>query len=129
MMHEEYIGARSLDRGRRWRIVLGDAPGRYAVGPEVGTWTLRGSRAAYFVGACPACSTPHAFGTVSLTVTKDGGRTFRMYKVPALTGYGPTSIRVSGRDVIIRARARVARKTGSPPYEIYAHKTVTVHVA
>jgi ribosomal protein L25 (general stress protein Ctc) len=52
-----------------------------------------------------------------------------MYKVPALTGYGPTSIRVSGRDVIIRARARVARKTGSPPYEIYAHKTVTVHVA
>jgi hypothetical protein len=51
-----------------------------------------------------------------------------MYKVPALTGYGPTGIRVSGRNVIIRAR-RVARKTGSPPYEIDVHRTVTVHVA
>ena len=67
-------------------------------------------------------------GTIWLWVTKNGGLTFRDYKVPALTGYGPTLIRVSGRDVTIIAR-RVVRKVNSPPYEIYTHKAVTLHVA
>jgi hypothetical protein len=126
MMHEEYIGARSLDRGRSWRIVLGDVPGRYAIGPEVGAWTLRGSRAAYFVGTCPACSTPKAFGTVSLTVTRDGGRTFRSYPLPALAGFAPLGIRARGSDVKIWAR-RLVRKVDSR--EVYRHKVVTVRVA
>jgi hypothetical protein len=131
MMQEGYVGARSIDRGRTWKLVFAErffgvtAP--HELDSYLGPWTLRG-HVAYFMGSCPACSTKTLQGTISLWVTKDAGRTFRMYKVPALTGYGPTGIRVSGRNVIIRAR-RVARKTGSPPYEIYAHKTVTVHVA
>jgi hypothetical protein len=131
MMQEGYVGARSIDRGRTWKLVFAEryfgvkAP--HELDSYLGPWLLRG-HVAYFVGSCPACSTKTLQGTISLWVTRDAGRTFRMYKVPALTGYGPTGIRVSGRNVIIRAR-RVARKTGSPPYEIDVHRTVTVHVA
>lgn len=127
MMQEGYVGARSVDRGRTWKLVFAErffgvkAP--HELDSYLGPWLLSG-HVAYFVGSCPACSTKTLQGTISLWVTKDAGRTFRMYKVPALTGYGPTGIRVSGRNVIIRAR-RVARKTGSPPYKTYAHRTVT----
>lgn len=43
----------------------------------LGPWTLVGS-SAYFTGRCPACGA----GTVSLWVTKDGGRTFHRYAIP-----------------------------------------------
>lgn len=128
MSQEAYLGARSEDGGRTWHLVFTEG----MFGPKaphhldayLGVWTLHGPRDAYFTGACPACG----YGTVSLSVTRDGGETFRVYKVPALTGYEPTRIGVSGRNVTIGAR-RVARKTNSPPYEIYSHKTVTLPVA
>ena len=131
MMEEGYVGARSTDRGRTWRLVFANrffgvkAP--HELDPYLGPWALRG-HVAYFVGSCPACSVGELQGTIWLWVTKNGGLTFRDYKVPALTGYGPTLIRVSGSDVTIIAR-RVVRKVNSPPYEIYTHKAVTLHVA
>jgi hypothetical protein len=128
MSQEAYLGARSGDDGHTWRLVFTEG----MFGPKaphhldayLGVWALHGPRDAYFTGACPACG----YGTVSLWVTRDGGETFRPYKIPALTGYGPTRISVSGRDVTIGTR-RVARKTNSPPYEIYMHKTVILRVA
>lgn len=128
---EGYVGARSVDRGRTWKLVFAErffgvkAP--HQLDSYMGPWTLRG-HVAYFMGLCPACSTTTSQGTISLWVTKDGGRTFRMYKVPALTGYWPTRIRPSGREVTIDAR-QVAQKVNSRPFEIYTHKTVTLHVA
>jgi hypothetical protein len=128
MSQEAYVGARSGDGGRTWRLVFSEpyfgvrAP--HELDSYLGAWTLHGPRAAYFTGRCPACG----YGTVSLWVTKNGGRTFRMYEVPTLTGYGPTSVRVSGHDVFIRAE-HMMRKIGSPPYEIYGHKTVKLRVS
>lgn len=105
MMHEEYVGVRSGDGGRTWRTVFAETPGvrpLHGIGAEVGVWRLDGPRSAYFVGLCPACGVA---GTVSLSVTKDGGRTFHRYQVPGLDdAYKPTAIRVSGRHVTIRAR-------------------------
>jgi hypothetical protein len=124
---EGYVGARSVDRGRTWKLVFAErffgvkAP--HQLDSYLGVWTLRGPRDAYFTGTCPACG----FGTVSLWVTENAGRTFHRYKVPALAGQGPTDIRVSGRLVTIRGR-RVARKIDKPPFEIYRSKTVTLHV-
>jgi len=132
MMHEDYVGVRSLDHGRTWRIAFAqDSPGarsRYGVGAEPGPWTLVGARRAYFVGTCPACSEGKAFGLVSLTVTKDGGRTFRTYPVPALSGFGPVGVRVTG-DVVRLSARRLVRKINKAPFEIYKRKTVTVRVA
>ena len=125
MMHEEYIVARSVDRGRTWRRVLTDAPGQYSIGAEVGVWTLQGSRKAYFVGACPACGTR---GQLFLSVTKDGGRTFRSYLVPSPPEFGPLGVHVSGTVVTIPGKWIVG-KVDKPPYEIYRHRTLTVHVA
>jgi hypothetical protein len=127
MSHEDYVGARSLDRGRTWRVVLADRPGSYGIGAEVGAWTLRGSRAAYFLGTCPACSAGKAFGTVSLTVTTNAGRTFRSYPVSALSGFAPLRLRARGNVVMIWARRRLVRKVGSR--EVYRRKVVTVRVA
>jgi hypothetical protein len=134
MMRELYAGARSIDRGRTWKLVFADgvkAP--HGLSPYVGPWMLHG-HGAYFVGSCAACSVGSAQRTVQLWVTKDGGRTFRMYRIPALGGYlpgipafGPTRIRVSGSRVTIWAR-RVVRKIDRPPFEIYAHKVVHVTV-
>ena len=45
-----------------------------------------------------------------------------MYKVPALTGYGPRHLRIKGQDVIISARSSV--RGVEPP-----RKTVAVHLA
>jgi hypothetical protein len=135
MMHEDYVGARSADGGRTWRVAFAQSPGvraRYAIGAEPGPWTLVGPRAAYFVGMCPACSQGKAFGMVSLSVTKDGGRTFRTYPVPSLTGYDtefePLHVRVAGNLVTIVGR-QLVRKINKPPFEIYRHRSATVRVA
>jgi hypothetical protein len=52
----------------------------------------------------------HGHWTVSLWVTRDGGRSFRRYSVPSLTGYGAglLSVRVRGDAVTIVARGRTA---------------------
>ena len=102
---EAYVGVRSGDAGRTWRVVFAEryfgvrAP--FELDAYSGPWTIAGSRAAYFTGWCPACG----YGTVSLFVTADGGRTFRRYAIPALTGFRATAIRVSGDDVTVTARS------------------------
>src|SRR5262249_28313478 len=104
MMHEDYVGVRSGDGGRTWHIIFAQQPGlrsRRGIDAEIGAWTLAGSRTAYFVGACPACQ---GFGTLSLSVTRDAGRTFRRYYVPGRDVYAPESIRVRGQRVAIRER-------------------------
>jgi hypothetical protein len=112
---EGYVGARSGDAGRTWRLVFAEpyfgvnAP--HELDAYMGAWTLYGPEAAYFSGRCPACG----YGTVSLWVTKDGGRTFRHYQLPTLTGYATTQIRVLGDRVTISAQrwrpGRPVRKT------------------
>ena len=133
MMHEQYVGARSLDRGRTWRVAFAQNPGvraRNGIGAEPGPWAVVGPRAAYFVGACPACASDHGktTGTFLLSVTKDGGRTFRAYPVPAPSGFGPLRVRVSGDAVTIVGR-RLLRKVDKPPFEIYEPEVVRVLVA
>lgn len=118
---EGYFGVRSGSSGRTWRPIFTErffgmkAP--HQLDNYLGPWTLRGPDAAYFTGLCPACGA----GKVSLWVTTDGGRTFRRYSVPALTGYGPRAVRVSGNLVTIAARRGAA---ASGP----RHKSVTVHL-
>lgn len=105
---EAYVLVRSSDGGRTWKLVSAEsyfgvnAPHEFDA--YSGPWTTVGADNAYFVGSCPACGR----GTVSLWVTHDGGRTFRRYAVPALTGFGATlrSVRVSGTTVTIDARGR-----------------------
>lgn len=126
MSQEAYLGARSIDRGRTWKLVFTEG----MFGPKaphhldsyLGPWTLHG-RAAYFTGSCPACSTATSQGTISLWVTKDAGRTFRVYRVPALTGYWPVGIRVAGDAVTVETR-RIVRRLDLP-----RRKAVTVRVA
>jgi len=126
MMQEAYVGARSLDRGRSWKVVFAerffDVRAPHELDSYLGPWTLRGPKVAYFVGSCPACSVGRVSGTVSLWVTKDAGRTFRLYKVPALTGYAPVGLRVVGRTVTISAK-RFMRGVEPP------RKTAQVRVA
>lgn len=127
---ESYVGVRSLDRGRTWRVALAQDPRvrlKRSIGAEVGPWALHGSRAAYFLGICNPCQLGNTWGTVSLTVTKDAGRTFRSYPVPALAGWAPLRIRASGREVTIWARREV-RKLNAPPFEVYRHKVVRFRV-
>jgi hypothetical protein len=120
MMHEEYVGVRSGDGGRTWRIVFAlgvHAP--HGIDAEVGPWRLDGPRSAYFVGVCPACE---GTGTASLSVTKDRGRTFHRYDLPGISdAYRPTSVQVSGNHVTVRA-IRVANGKPATP------KTVTLTV-
>jgi hypothetical protein len=114
---QAYVGARSGDGGRHWQLVFAEsyfgvnAP--HELDSYMGAWTLHGPRVAYFTGTCPACGR----GTVSLWVTRDGGRTFHRYRVPALTGFAPVGIRVSGDEVTIRAtrfsRGVAPRKTAT----------------
>jgi hypothetical protein len=128
MSQEAYVGARSADGGRSWRLVFSEpefgvkAP--HELDAYLGAWTLHGSRDAYFTGTCPACGP----GRASLWVTRDRGRTFRMFRLPALTGYEPSRIQVSGHEITIRGR-RIVRKIGAPPFEIYGHRTVHLHAA
>jgi hypothetical protein len=117
---ENYVGVRSGDRGRTWKRLLSEhyfgvhAP--FTIDSYSGPWTIVGENAAYFVGWCPACG----LGTVSLTVTLDGGRHFRRYRIPALTGFSATAIRVTRDDVTITARSRW--RTGP------RRRTVTIEV-
>jgi hypothetical protein len=117
---EAYVGARSSDSGRTWKLVFAEmffgvrAP--HELDAYLGAWTLQGPRSAYFTGRCPACGR----GTVSLWVTKDGGGTFRRYRVPALTGYTPAGIRVAGHEVTILGNRFMP---GLRP-----HRAVTLHV-
>jgi hypothetical protein len=104
---EAYVGVRSGDGGRTWKLVLSEpyfgvrAP--FTIDSYSGPWTIVGENAAYFVGWCPACGD----GTVSLTVTLDGGTHFRRYRIPELTGFRGTGIRVVGDDVTITARSNL----------------------
>jgi hypothetical protein len=101
---EAYFGVRSGDGGRSWKLLLsepyfgGAAP--FTIDSYSGPWTIVGENAAYFVGWCPACG---SYGTVSLTVTLDGGKHFRRYRIARLSGLRATRIRVVGEDVTITA--------------------------
>ena len=118
---EGYVGARSGDGGRTWRLTFAEryfgvnAP--HELDAYLGAWTLHGPKAAYFSGRCPACG----YGTVSLWVTKDGGRTFRRYQLATLTGYATTKMRVVGDRVTLSAKRW---RPGRP-----IRKTITVRVA
>lgn len=122
---EAYVGVHSGDGGRSWRLVFAEsyfgvrAP--HELDSYLGPWTLTGPRVAYFTGQCPACGKGPLFGTVSVAVTKDSGRTFRNYRVRALTGYAPMRISVVGDEVTIVGK-RFSK--GVRP-----RKTVTVRVA
>jgi len=124
MNQEGYVGVRSGDDGRMWRLVFAEAyfgvNAPHQLDSYLGAWTLGGPQVAYFTGSCPVCGAGPLFGTVSLWVTKNGGRTFRRYAIPSLDGYSPSGIRVSGREVTVFAK-QFAR--GARP-----RKTATVHV-
>jgi hypothetical protein len=104
---QAYLGVRSGDGGRTWKLLLSEpyfgvrAP--FTIDSYSGPWTIVGENAAYFVGWCPACG---SYGTVSLTVTHDGGRHFRRYRIAKLAGFRGTGIRVVGDDVTITARSQ-----------------------
>ncbi len=104
---EAYLAVRSGDGGRTWRLLLSEpyfgvrAP--FSIDSYSGPWTIVGENAAYFVGWCPACG---HYGTVSLTVTLDGGRHFRRYRITKLSGFRGTGIRVVGNDVTITAKSQ-----------------------
>ena len=107
---EAYVLVRSADGGKTWKLVAAESyfgvKAPHELDAYSGPWTIVGANAAYFVGWCPACGR----GTVSLWVTRDGGRTFHRYSVRALTGYGAglRSVRVDGNAVTIAARGRTA---------------------
>jgi hypothetical protein len=104
---EAYVGVRSGDGGRTWKLLLSEAyfgvEAPFTIDSYSGPWTIVGENAAYFVGWCPACG----YGTVSLTVTLDGDRHFRRYRIPKLTGFRGTGIRVVGNNVTITAKSEL----------------------
>jgi hypothetical protein len=118
---EAYLGVRSGDGGRTWKLLLSEpyfgveAP--FTIDSYSGPWTIVGRNAAYFVGWCPACA---LHGTVSLTVTLDGGKHFRRYRIPALSGFRGARIRVVGDDVTITAESQL--RTGPRT------RTVTIEI-
>jgi hypothetical protein len=107
---EAYAGVRSGDAGRTWKLLLAEryfgvkAP--FTIDSYSGPWTIAGEKSAYFVGWCPACGR----GTVSLTVTRDGGKHFRRYAIPSLTGFRATAVRARGDRVTVTAKS--TRRTG-----------------
>lgn len=117
---EAYVGVRSGDAGRTWKRLLAEpyfgvkAP--FTIDSYSGPWTIVGTNRAYFVGWCPACGR----GTVSLSVTRDGGVHFRRYAIPKLTGFYGTGIRVIGDNVTITAKNQFRSGPRS--------RTVTIHV-
>jgi hypothetical protein len=124
---ELYLGLRSGDGGRTWKLLLSDAyfgiRAPFTIDSYSGPWTIVGENAAYFVGWCPACGQGPAYGTVSLIVTLDGGRHFRRYKIPRLTGFRGTGVRVVGDDVIVTATRFYFPRTGPRTRKV----TITVH--
>jgi hypothetical protein len=122
---EGYVGARSGNAGRTWKLVFAEsyfgvnAP--HELDSYLGPWTLHND-SAYFTGWCPACGGPKTVsGTTSLWVTSDGGRTFRRYRIPGLVGYQPVGVHVSGRVVTITAKGFV--------HQVWRRKTVALRVA
>src|SRR5258708_5271767 len=102
---ESYIGVRSGDGGRTWKLLL-SAPyfgvrAPFTIDSYSGPWTIVGENAAYFVGWCPSCG---RYGTVSLTVTLNAGMHFPRYRIAKLAGFRGTGIRVIGDVVTITAR-------------------------
>jgi hypothetical protein len=118
---EAYLGVRSGNAGRTWKRLLAEAyfgiKAPFTIDSYSGPWTIVGERSAYFVGWCPACG----YGTVSLTVTRDGGRHFRRYSIPQLTGFRGTGIHVAGDDVRITAKSQL--RTGP------RSRTITLRIA
>ena len=115
----------SIDRGSTWHLIFAEnyfgVNAAHELDSYLGPWALLGPRAAYFTGWCPVCGGESAVsGTTSLWVTKDGGRTFREYRIAALIGYEPVALRVSGRDATISAKGFFRG--------VWRRKTVTVHV-
>lgn len=107
---EAYVLVRSPDAGKTWKRIASESyfgvKAPHEFDSYSGPWTVTSPTDAYFVGSCPACGR----GTVSLWVTRDGGKTFRRYAVPALTGYFARllSVRVADDVVTIAARGRTA---------------------
>jgi hypothetical protein len=118
---EAYLGVRSGDAGRTWIRLLAEAyfgiKAPFTIDSYSGPWTPVGEKRAYFVGWCPACG----HGTVSLTVTRDGGRHFRRYSIPKLTGFRGSSIHVTSDNVTITATSQLR----SGPRT----RMVTLHIA
>lgn len=110
---EAYVGVRSSDGGRTWKVLLAEAyfgvRAPFTIDSYSGPWTIVGVNAAYFVGWCPACGP----GTLSLTVTLDGGRHFRHYRIRKLGGYQATAIRVHGQEATITARRGLRTRTAT----------------
>jgi hypothetical protein len=94
---ESYVGVRSGDGGLSWRRLLAEAyfgiSAPFQIDSYSGPWTLLDARAAVFVGTCPACGR----GTVSLTVTLNGGRSFQRHRIPQLEGWEPRSVHFTDR--------------------------------
>ena len=124
MNQEGYVGVRSVDGGHTWHLVLADSffgiKAPHEIGPDLGPWTLGGPRVAYFTSWCPVCSPdmPRAF---VLWVTKNSGRTFRMYDVRGFGEYEPIRLRISGATATLTAKGFI-RGT-------QRRKTVTIHIA
>lgn len=111
---ELYLGLRSVDGGRHWKLLLAESyfgiKAPFTIDSYSGPWTIVGQNAAYFVGWCPACGSG---GTISLTVTLDGGRSFRHHPVPSLAGYTAKTVRVTGREVVITATRGTRTRTAT----------------
>jgi hypothetical protein len=99
LLSERYFGVRHLSRSTR---------------------TLGRGRSSARTRPTSLAGAPRGRGTVSLTVTLDGGRHFRRYRVPKLTGFQATGIRVVGHNVTITAKSRLS--TGR------RRRTVTVEI-
>ena len=118
--HELYLGLRSHDGGNTFQLLVAESyfgiKAPFTIDAYSGPWTIVGANAAYFVGWCPVCD---LYGTVSLTVTHDGGRTFTHYRIPSLNGFRGYAVQVRGDEVTIVARSqlRVGPRT----------KTFTIH--
>jgi photosystem II stability/assembly factor-like uncharacterized protein len=99
MSQESYEVVRTLDGGTTWKTVLShimsedrrDLPGIDSYSGPVAPPT---PQVAIFVGTCPACGE----GTISVTVTTDGGRTFAHHDVTSQNDPGDAPSAVSFPD-------------------------------
>jgi photosystem II stability/assembly factor-like uncharacterized protein len=87
-----YRVSRTLDRGARWTIVLGqwdDAlPNLPRIDAYSGPFSIASAGDAGFIGQCPACGV----GDSSYTWTTNGGRTFNHAPFSGLSGASVTDI-------------------------------------
>ncbi len=91
MSQEAYAAFRSVDRGKTWTPLLSE-PGfrtmmypsihtKYAIDGYAGAFAATSGSAAFFSGSCPAC---YGWGTVSMTSTITGGRTWFQGDIPGI---------------------------------------------